>query len=110
MTCVAVDRERGVVTYAMRTADERTALIAAAEERLSYLARLLGLVLELYEPTPCAADRVRSSEVAADVAAVLRVECSPWFRRDLNQAMRETVRRVNASGVMTWVGLRKQGK
>lgn len=54
--------------------------------------------------------RVRAGDVASSVAQRQNAENSPWFRRDLAEAIkRKGVRRVMADGRAYYRGLRRRG-
>jgi hypothetical protein len=74
--------------------------------RLIYLRRLSKAATSGYERTTDPRQRVRCNDVAAHVAERLQRENSPYFRRDLTQAL-EAIgwRSVNTDNVRSWKGV-----
>jgi hypothetical protein len=77
--------------------------------RLVYLRKLRRLALKLYERVPDDKVRVRTSQVGQDVAALLDVNYSAYFQRDLNDALKRVGwRTVNVSNNPQWKGVRRR--
>jgi len=74
--------------------------------RLVYLRRMSKAAQQAYERVGDLRQRVRCSLVAEYVARVLDRENSPYFRRDLTQAL-EAIgwRSVNTDNVRSWKGV-----